>query len=66
VQFRSGRLDDETWEMMMAQFRDLMSMTAFQEFWEKRQHVYSKRFATHFASIEPGENKFIGLYQIRG
>lgn len=63
VQFRSGRLDDETWEMMNSQFIDIMSMQAFPDFWDKRRHVYMRRFADYVDSLDRGEDRFIGLYQ---
>ncbi len=63
LQYKSGRLDQEAWEMMNAQYRDLLSMKAYPEFWKKRKHVYAERFRDYVDSVEPGEDRFIGLYE---
>jgi hypothetical protein len=59
----TGHLDEETWEMMVAQFRDLMSMDAFQKLWRLRKHVYIKRFAAFVDSVEPNVESYNQLYQ---
>ena len=56
-QFRSGRLEEEIWETMIAQYSDLMATNVFQQFWAIRKHVYSTGFRALVEKIETGEYK---------
>lgn len=56
-QFDSGRLDEEIWETMVAQYSELVAMPEMQKYWALHKHVYAKRFSAFVDGIEVGENK---------
>jgi len=56
-QFDSGRLDEEIWETMVAQYYELMALQGMTKYWELHKHAYAKRFSAFVDGIEVGEYK---------
>lgn len=56
-QFDSGRLDEEIWETMVAQYSELMAMQIMPKYWEFHKHLYAKRFSAYVEGISIGEHK---------
>jgi hypothetical protein len=58
-QWRSGRLDDDTWHTLTAVIKDVKSTAAFGKFLEMRRHHFRPEFATYLGELEPGDYSYI-------
>lgn len=52
---RSGRLDQEVWDAIVAQNLQVLGMEWGREVWALRRHVFMKSFAEFVDALEPGE-----------
>jgi hypothetical protein len=52
---KSGRLDPEVWEAIIAQNLQVLGMRWGREVWTLRRHVFTKSFAGFVDTLEPGE-----------
>lgn len=50
-----GRLDEEIWEGMVAQYKDYLAVDGSQRVWAIRKHCYSERFVRFVDSLTPTE-----------
>jgi hypothetical protein len=44
-QYSEGRLDESTWQSILSQFRDVVSVDAFRTVWAMRKHVFRAEFS---------------------
>jgi len=52
---RSGRLDVEIWDAIVAQNLQVLGMNWGREVWGLRRHVFTKSFAAFVDALEPEE-----------
>jgi len=52
---KSGRLDSEVWDAIIAQNMQILGMKWGREVWSLRRHVFTKSFAAFVDTLEPGE-----------
>ena len=58
-QWRSGRLDDDTWHALTAVVKDIKSTTTFAKFIEMRRHHFRLEFADYLDELEIGDYWYI-------
>jgi phytoene dehydrogenase-like protein len=54
-QHKGGRLSDELWRAIVAQFRDVFAVSFVPRIWELRKHVFTDSFREYVDQIEAGE-----------
>ncbi len=52
---KSGRLDPEVWDAIIAQNLQVLGMRWGREMWTLRRHVFTRSFAEFVDTLEPGE-----------
>ena len=58
-QWRSGRLDDETWFTLMAVVRDVKSTAMYSQILEIRRHHFRPEFMKYVDELEVGDYSYI-------
>ena len=58
-QWRSGRLDEETWITLLQVIKDVKSTASFQKFYAMRRHHFRPEFANYLDTLEEGDYSYI-------
>lgn len=58
-QWRSGRLDDETWNTLVAVVRDVKSTPMYSQVLEIRRHHFRPEFMNYMDELEVGDYSYI-------
>ena len=58
-QWRSGRLDDESWHALMGVVRDVKSTNMYSTFLEIRRHHFRPEFLSYLEDLEVGDYSYI-------